>query len=234
MKKILTILCIAGLFAFTVSETQAQDTRFGIKGGLSFYKVAGDFSIDFMGSSLSESFDTGTKMGFHGGIFMEKPLNQFLSIQPEVNFIQKGSRESDDFGDDIDSFFGAFEDDGVTMSYIDVPLLLKVNIPLGENLTPFLSAGGYLGYLLGAEVEFEGSTEDISNDVKDISYGLLFGAGVNFGFIFVEARYDHGMSNLFENDLFTSGEFNNNFNGDFGIDVNIRNRGISLAVGFIF
>jgi hypothetical protein len=132
MKKILTILCITGLIAFSVQDTQAQDTRFGIKGGLSFYKIAGDVSASYMGLSYGESFDSNTKMGFHGGIFMEKPLNEYLSIQPEVNFIQKGGSESGD----IDEDFGFFDDEDITLSYIDVPLLLKLNIPLEGNLAP--------------------------------------------------------------------------------------------------
>ncbi len=234
MKKLLPTLLIGCLIAFGFTDTQAQDTRFGLKGGLNFFSIKGEASISFMGFSETETFDSGTQMGFHGGIFMEKPLNEFLSIQPEINFIQKGGSESDGGVDD----FVEFEDEDVTLSYIDVPLLLKINIPLEGNLSPFITAGGYVGYLLDAKVKFDGTVEDISDDVKDISYGLLFGAGVNFGNFFVELRYDYGLSNIFDTDLFDedlNGDFDDDFGfGDIGFDVSIRNRGLSLAVGIMF
>lgn len=226
MKKLFTTVCTIGLLAFSFSNSQAQDTRFGLKGGLSFYKIGGELSIDFMGFSESETFDSGTGMGFHGGIFMEKPLNEYLSIQPEVNFIQKGGSESDN--DELVDF----SDEDVTLSYIDVPLLLKINIPLDGGISPFITAGGYVGYLLDAKVDFGGEQEDISDEVKDISYGLLFGVGANFGKFFVEARYDYGLSNIFDDDLFgdeLDGEFD-----DFGFDFKVRNSGITIAVGVMF
>ncbi len=227
MKKLLPAFIIAGLLAFTFTNLQAQDTRFGLKGGLTFYKISGELSVDFMGFSETETFDSGTRMGFHGGIFMEKPLNEFLSIQPEINFVQKGGSESD--SDDLVDF----SDEDVTLSYIDVPLLLKVNIPLDGNVSPFLTAGGYIGYLLDAKAEFGDVTEDISDEVKDISYGLLFGVGANFGNFFVEARYDYGLSNIFDNDLFDD-ELNGGDFDDINFDFKVRNSGFSIAVGVMF
>lgn len=227
MKKILSALCIAGLLAFLVTETQAQDTRFGIKGGLTFYKIASELSVDIMGFSESESYDSDMKMGFHGGIFMEKPFNEYLSIQPEVNFIQKGGSESNESGE-----FADFSDEDVTLSYIDVPLLLKANIPLEGSVSPFVTAGGYAGYLL--DVSIDGVEDDIKDEINDFSYGLLFGAGVTFGNIFIEARYDYGLSNLIDDDLFMDelGEFDDI--GDFGFDLKVRNKGFNITVGFIF
>lgn len=226
MKKLLPAFLIAALLAIGFSDSQAQDTRFGLKGGLSFYQVGGELSVSFMGFSETETFDSGTRMGFHGGIFMEKPINEYLSIQPEINFIQKGGSESDS-----DEFVD-FSDEDVTLSYIDVPLLLKVNIPLDGNISPFLTAGGYVGYLLDAKAEFGGTTEDISDEVKDISYGLLFGVGANFGNFFIEARYDYGLSNVFDDDLFDD-ELNGDFD-DINFDFKVRNSGFSIAVGIMF
>jgi len=92
MKKIISLLCIAGIFALGFSESQAQDTRFGLKGGLTYYKGTVDVNLGF----LSLDMESDSDIGFAGGVFAEFPISDFLSIQPEVLFIQKNSKEEGD------------------------------------------------------------------------------------------------------------------------------------------
>ena len=61
---------------------KAQDLNIGVRGGLNI--TIFNVNQQFLGSySTSET-------GYYGGLFMEFPIDQFLSIQPEVLYISVG------------------------------------------------------------------------------------------------------------------------------------------------
>ncbi len=225
MKKLCTILCLIGLMAFSVKDAVAQDTRFGLKGGITFYKG----TIDFAGFEET----TNSALGFTGGIYAEFPLSEYISIQPEILYIQKSTEEDDSFFD---------ENNQTTFSYIDVPVLLRLNIPLDGSFSPFVTAGPYVGYLLDAKDEFNGETEDISDYIEDLNYGIIIGGGVQFGKFNVEVRYDIGLANIFKEGVFMdefddADDFDDFFDfGDFfgGGSFEGKLSGLSLTFGISF
>lgn len=228
MKKLVTVICLIGMMAFSVKNAEAQDTRIGLKGGVTYYKG----TINFAGFEESSN----SALGFSAGIYAEFPLSDYISVQPEVLYSQKSIEEEDEF-------LGGSNQ--TTFSYIDVPVLLRVNIPLEGSVSPFVTAGPYAGYLMDAKNDLDEQTEDISEYIEDLSYGVLFGAGVQFGNFNVEVRYDMGLSNIYNEDLFMD-EFNDldDFDGlddsfDFGDlfgDGTIEGKlsGLSATVGISF
>lgn len=228
MKKLVTILCLIGMMAFSIQSLNAQDTRFGLKGGITFYKG----TIDFAGFEES----TNSALGFTAGVYAEFPLSDYISIQPEVLYTQKRTEESDDFFD---------TDNQVTFTYLDVPLLLRLNLPLEGSISPFVTAGPYVGYLLDAKDEFNGETEDISEFIEDLNYGFIIGGGIQFGNFNVEVRYDIGLANIYDDSLFMDemgdlddiDDFDDFFDfGDFFGDGSIEGKlsGLSVTFGISF
>ena len=209
MKKLLSLICIAGMIAFGFNEAQAQDTRFGLKGGLTMYSM----ETSVMG--FSETSDN--KLGFTGGLFVEKPFSDMFSLQFEALFVQKG-------GEDSDEVWG---DESLTLSYVDIPVLLKVNIPLDGDTTPYVYGGGFFGYLIDASEEANGETHDIGEFFNDFNYGVAFGAGVSFGMFNLDVRYDMGLANIVDED----DEFGDIF-GDGGFEVNTK--GFMVTAGITF
>ena len=65
-----------------VIQAQDVDTRIGIKGGLN--KTF--FTVDQQNLGVYSTSET----GFYGGLFVEFPIDGFLSIQPEVLYISVG------------------------------------------------------------------------------------------------------------------------------------------------
>lgn len=211
MKKLLTIICAAGLFTSTVNSVQAQETRFGVKGGATLYSLTTELA------GFGEETTDG-KLGFAAGLYMEKPFSDLISLQIEGLFVQKG-------GEDEDDFFG---DESVTLSYVDVPILIRVNIPLSENVQPYLYGGGYLGYLIDAS----SNDEDISEFLEDINYGAAFGAGLSFGRLSLDIRYDLGLANIYDDsELGDLGEFEEFFEGS---SIEASTSGLMLTAGISF
>ena len=107
MKKlILSLAVLAG--AASVANAQTG-VKYGIKGG-------------FNGSTFSGADSKGSeyKAGFAAGVFANFGISDNISVQPEVLFSQKGAS--------VDNFQGVSANTlKSTLSYIDVPILLRVN-----------------------------------------------------------------------------------------------------------
>lgn len=140
--------------------------------------------------------------GFAAGLFVEKPFSDIVSGQFEVLYVQKGGKDE---LDDADFEDAEIEDGNLALSYVDVPVMVKVNVPLEGNVSPFLYGGGFAGYLLDAQAESGGESIDeegfeLKDLLKDINYGIVLGGGVSFGKISLDIRYDMGLANIFDSE----------------------------------
>jgi Outer membrane protein beta-barrel domain len=108
MKKVIfSILAIA--FILQVSNAQSGFV-FGVKGGANYSNQYDSQNSDFTATS---------KFGFAAGAFLTIPLGQYLGVQPEILFSQKGFKAS---GKILTSPYDLTR----TTNYIDVPLLLTI------------------------------------------------------------------------------------------------------------
>lgn len=237
---VLTLTTSAAVFAQSMNADTRTDREasFGIRGGLTFYSVDTEVTGGFF--NVSETSDT--KLGFAAGVYAEFPLTNIFSFQPELMFVQKGGSDDGDFFDDDDDFFNGdtnSETQKLTLNYLDVPLLGRANIPLEADFTPYVVAGPSIGYLLSASVN-DVDDDDLDELFKSLNFGFIIGAGVEFGNLVVDLRYDIGLSNILD-DSFLEEELNGDDDfGDFfddffaGIDFSQKTSGITLSVGLRF
>jgi len=79
--------------------------------------------------------------------------------------------------------------------YIEIPLLLKIKIPL-PVIQPFVFAGPSVGFKISEKAELDGVPLDIVI-LKNNDYGAIFGAGVNLGRSFmIDVRYSLGLQKV--------------------------------------
>jgi hypothetical protein len=105
-KTILSLALLAGAAGVANAQT---GVKYGIKGG-------------FNGSTFSGADSKGSeyKAGFAAGVFANFGITDNFSVQPEVLFSQKGAS--------VDNFQGVSANTlKSTLSYIDVPILLRYN-----------------------------------------------------------------------------------------------------------
>jgi hypothetical protein len=175
----------------------------GIKGGLNFSKIdpsAGTSNID-------------NATGFHAGAFALVKV-AMIGVQPEVIFSRQGS----DFTIDQTNYEANFD-------YINVPILLKLYLPLGLNI----QAGPQFGFLTIADLKQTAtgttSTDDVKNlftDKSDLSVAIGAGWDLPFG-LTVDARYNIGVSDMTFTPPSSSGA---------PPTVNFKNKVIQLSVGY--
>ncbi len=186
MKRSLFVVLV--VLAVAVLLPQALQAGIGIKGGLSLakFEIKSTEPLPFSFSNLK--FAT-------GGIYFGINLG-IISIQPEVLYTRMGAR----YAVDADSL-------EYRLDYVQVPVLLKVNvIPVGP-IRPFIYAGGYGAYLIKADgvMTVGGTTakEDITDEYLRTDYGAVAGAGVCFKLpgvaLTAEGRYNLGLQNIAKN-----------------------------------
>lgn len=194
MKKI--ILTVMALTAFSAAQAQL---KFGAKAGVNLATLTGDFADDAK-----------MKVGFNAGGLVEYKLTEKFALQGELLYSMQGAKTEDrtDYG------FGAYEEEEnkVTLSYINIPILAKYYIVKGFNV----EAGPQLGILVSAKskseysetyydiddnlVTYSESTDvDIKDNLKTVDFSFNIGAGYDFTEnIFVNARYNIGLTNIYD------------------------------------
>jgi hypothetical protein len=187
MKKLITTI-FAIVLAFVLSSSVAAQglIGFGLKGGLNIANLSGDDVIE----------GTNSKMGFCTGGFVTYSINEIFSIQPEVLITMKGAGwEEEVFGETLEVTW--------TLDYLEIPILAKATIPTQGTVKPNLFVGPALGINLRgkAKAEIAGRTEEEDlEDLKSTDFGLVFGAGVDFGLphsaITLDGRYVMGLSTI--------------------------------------
>lgn len=181
MKK--NLLITTALIAFAVmfiTIAPAKATEFGIMGGLNMANMTGDFE------------DNKAMMTFGGGVFGRVSPSPQFTIQSELLYMQKGTKWEGAEGED---------DEEMTLTYVEVPVLLMYNFPMPGPISPCVFAGPYFATLLSAKDKFEGEELDVKELFKDTDFGAVFGVGVDIktgasGKFFFNGRYSLGLSNV--------------------------------------
>jgi hypothetical protein len=164
---------------------QAQESSFGIKGGVTWSNLYID----------RDDLDAeNARTGFHAGVFSQFMFSgEIFGIQPEVLYSTKGSEAE----------YAGVLDQRVTfnLNYIDVPLLLVFRpIPVVE-----FHAGPYVGYLLESDIDFTGTIDGTTSlgrgNFEDWDYGLVGGVALNLGAIKLGARYNLGLNEIAVTDV---------------------------------
>lgn len=172
----LAVLCAAALLPQTLSA------GIGIKGGYALSKFT-TAPVGGIFSNLPSPV---------GGIFFSLGLGP-LAIQPEVLYVRMGGK--------IEILEDSLEE---RLEYIQVPVLLKLNVIPAGPLRPFIYAGGYGAYLLKANevTSIDGATDklDVTENYEKYDYGVIGGAGLTFKLpgisVSVEGRYNYGLKNI--------------------------------------
>nr|WP_294898705.1 porin family protein [uncultured Pedobacter sp.] len=177
MKKIF-IVAFALLVAGKVSAQESKGPSFGVKGGISFSNIIKTDNSDFK---------TNYTTGFNAGVFVNIPIVDRLSFQPEAMFSQKGykSERTGILGD------GTLTQ---TTNWIEVPILAKINPASGFNIY----LGPQVSFLTRTKTKYDGNFssseqtkyEDDANKFKKSIVGGVLGAGFDItNNLSLNARY---------------------------------------------
>ncbi|WP_396170146.1 porin family protein [Flavobacterium sp.] len=182
---------LTALLIFAIGLTSAQNTQFGIKGGLN---LANQY-----GTGLVELLNTSPIIRFHLGGFVEMKLSDKISIQPELLYSLQGCKSSDEIRQNYDPNEPIRNSDFFfNLSYINIPVLFKYYII--EKFS--LEAGPQIGVLINSKVKqtLTGQPSIVYNNISSynsLDYGLNIGAGYDISEkISTGIRYNIGLCDI--------------------------------------
>jgi len=179
------------------AQLEARPLRFGVTGGMNMSKLSGT-------NGIAEN-----RTGYLLGGLVVIPIARNIAFQPEILFATKGANASDTLG----------ASGGLKLQYVEVPAVLRFDIPTSGKIKPFAYAGPAFSLKTGCA--FEGSAQGVSasvdcdtffgqiGDPGDFKFrsgdvGGLVGGGlaldVGGRLLTVGARYEVGFVSIFAND----------------------------------
>ncbi len=198
----LAIVCTAALVPQNLSAAV------GIKGGFNFANI----TVKPTSSDLPV-FDNLT--GLTGGVYFCLNIG-FIGIEPEILYSRRGVQWNSDT-----------TNIKYELDYVEVPLLLKVNILRTGIVRPVIFAGPSFGYLWRANGKLTSpdltDSADIRDQFKKTEWAAVFGAGFDFKLpvitLSVDARYHLGITDI---------------NAMIDTTETIKNKGFTIMVGIGF
>lgn len=228
IRQVLTLLFVGSVLLFTSTyTTHAQvSASFGVKASVAATTFQGDNSDDinnFYEAGTPSGIDLGSslRIGYGGGLFAEFRFDDLeaIALRPEVGYMQRGDMIEDDSGSTTYSLT-------TKVDYIEVPVLLRVNLP--NDL--YAIVGPSVGFSIGTpEIELENlvfidtgeETRELDSDaIASTVYGVVVGFGVGIDNAWLDLRYHHGLSDVFDPPT--------------GFQPDIQNQGLSLSFGYGF
>jgi len=218
--------CFCLLLVIANYSVAQSKMRLGVKAGLSIpnLKSSGDNPVSKGWSS---------RIGPYAGIVAEYELSERFFLQTELNYSSQGGKKKGTqafpvgdyavyFPPPAPTYLYAVYNNEAKLNYLELPLLLKVNFPIGEQFAFFIDAGPYAGYLLSAKNVTSGSsnvyidenltqpltpaavsfdqTTDVKDDIKSFNFGLQAGVGFNVNFLnsifFLNAGGNYGLTHI--------------------------------------
>jgi hypothetical protein len=146
-------------------------------------------------STLRGIDDLDSRTGLIGGLSLVLPMAGPIGLQPELLFVSKGAKGTNS------------GPDGLKLSYVELPVLVRLSLGGSGPLSPHLYAGPYLGLQIDCTVQ--GTASDCGDmpglSTKTVDIGGTVGGGLDFGLgpVIVTGglRYSFGVSTVAEFEL---------------------------------
>lgn len=204
---VLGVLALAPL-----GRAEAQSAQFGLMAGGSLSTFTGDVTDDVKNHA---TFLVGgfARLGLGG-----------VEVEPGIVFTRKGTKFTEE-GTEVTN----------SLDYLQIPVVLKIGMPVGATSRFYIGAGPALGIKMGCR--FKGSESGFSATVdcdefsdeeggikpKSTELSGIAVAGLEFGKFAIGLRADLGLTNAYEA-----------FLGDVAVEPDLKTRTISAVASIRF
>ena len=161
-------------------------------------------------TNISNVSDSKNKMSLSLGGFAEFKFNDYVALQPELLYSRQGYRLKDG---------GAKTH--VRVNYLNIPILAKLYVLEGLSV----DLGPQLGFALNAKSKTKHDGTTVKNKITNFNTcDVSFAVGLSYEYeeFMVSARYNIGLTNVFDKDVFGG----NNKNHVFQLSVGYRFSGL--------
>lgn len=187
MRKLILIILLLILFILSIVSRNFGEV--GIKTGLNSTDLHLSIRIPYV------TFDS--RRTWLCGLYYSFDIFKHVSIQPEIFYAPEGGISHETLSEVAVTIHHR-------LSYVKVPLLVKLTPPVGSIVKTSFFIGPYTAYLLKAKAEenaFEEKKDiDLKPYIKKWDLGLVVGAGLEASLkrvkLSLEARYSVGLTDI--------------------------------------
>jgi hypothetical protein len=213
------LVAVLAITASAADSGKKMPMSAGFKAGVSLANATGS-------DATFTDADKKMKIGLAGGAFIGFEIAPQFVLQPELLYVQKGVKYEEKGGTGKDKY---------KLDYLQIPVLFKFVPATSGKIQPTIFAGPYLGFKMSAKDKAEGWTDpadngdfDMKDFVKSTDFGISLGAGIGAkmtkGELFLDARYDLGLSKVYKEYTLL----------DVTYKPNVKNSSILVLVGYKF
>ena len=172
------------------SSAIAQRNRVNDDGTEKFFRFGATAAVN-INKINGQSYKTGFNYNYQLGAFAQINFARKIGLQPEVNFVQTTTEFTNDATDVYDDIFRDGSQKTAKLSYVEVPLLLNVNV--GTTKKVKLQFGPAYGALIKQTVD---SLKTNGSIYKNANWSAIGGLWIQLPLVNFGARYKLGLSNL--------------------------------------
>ena len=167
-------------------------------------QTAAGFRVGYRSSGLETTQTVSALEELAYGVYVGFGLSDRMAFQIEAVY---GTRGADGLGLGTDALDATATPSRVDMTYLEVPLLLRIGFPT-DRVLPSFFAGPYAGILLSCDVTPDGGSATACDDdgatqrftPRSTELGVLAGAGLDLALgeatVFVDARLTLGLLSI--------------------------------------
>jgi hypothetical protein len=268
----LTVSALLLIASPAMSQPIESGIELGVKAGFNLATMSGDLTgwqktlheYDWGSSDYSDNYGNSSRTLPRFGLFATFHVNEAFGVQTEFLYVKKGVKGSGEANiTDGTMLEIAKITETVSLTYLEIPLLLKYKLPLQGSVQPAFFFGPALAIKASATNETEidvtfqtptgsaslqGAGEPDIDNTKSTDFGLVLGGdiGIKMGQVrlYLDARYTLGFSQQFEDvdpddvpDIDIVDQWPDKFpmvNNETGKACQLKNRALSVMVGVAF
>jgi len=175
----------------SICAVSAELSPLAAQARVTFGPMAGVSVVNWRGADAGEA---SSLVRFTAGGFVRVRQSDLLAIEPQVLYVQKGSK--------LD--VGTGGPTTVKLDYVEVPVLFNLSVPTEHSAVhPHFFAGPALAFKVGCTRSGEGtaaavkgSCTDSTSAVKSTDFALVFGLGFQVRWFDFQLRYDLGFTRI--------------------------------------
>lgn len=185
------------IFFLISTAVFAKDLRAGIEAGTSFSSFIGP-TVTYDASLVGVSWNGYlTDTNLTAGVFLDCFITDDLSAELNTSYVRKGSNPTNTvLGDQVHQ--------NIFFDYLEFSLLPKFHFPEFSGLKTAIYVGPSIGFMLDNSKHIYDSSDSIDNTVNNLTvynsedYCANFGGEVGFENLFLDFKYQLGLSNVFK------------------------------------
>lgn len=189
MRRTLSTAVIATAAVLTFfTPAQAQITA-GIQAGVNSANLSISPESPGEGTSSYTAFMAGGWVGLH--------LGSIFALQVEPVYTQKGAK--------LTSGGASFAT--VKVDYIEVPLILRVGIPILPVISPYVFGGPAIAFNVSCKAQPDGGSSTncddpngLDTEISSTDFSGILGLGIQLSRFLIAVQYDLGFDSILAND----------------------------------